>query len=85
MRLTIPHCKFFMINLSIVQRANPKDLNAPRKYYVSTKSSGEIYLDTMSELISEKCTLTETDVLARQCADTRNVGTPDGRQNHSFW
>lgn len=72
-RLTIPHCKFFMINLSIVQRANPKDLNAPRKYYVSTKSSGEITLDTMSELISEKCTLTETDVLAVLSALTREM------------
>ena len=62
-----------MINLSIVQRANPKDLNAPRKYYVSTKSSGEITLDTMSELISEKCTLTETDVLAVLSALTREM------------
>lgn len=53
-----------MIQLNAVQRANPKDMTAARKYYVSTKSAGEVTLETLSEAISEKCTLTETDVLA---------------------
>ncbi len=65
----------FMINLSLVQRPNPKDLEAARKFYVSTKSAGEITLDQMSELISEKCTLTETDVLAVLSALTREMST----------
>jgi predicted histone-like DNA-binding protein len=53
-----------MIQLTAVQRPNPKDVTAPRKYYASTKSAGEVTLETLSEAISEKCTLTETDVLA---------------------
>jgi predicted histone-like DNA-binding protein len=53
-----------MIQLKAVQRPNPKDVTAPRKYYVSTQSAGEVTLETLSEAISEKCTLTEPDVLA---------------------
>jgi predicted histone-like DNA-binding protein len=64
-----------MINLTLVQRPNPQDLNAARKYYVSTKSAGEITLDEMSESISEKCTLTETDVLAVLSALTKEMST----------
>lgn len=64
-----------MIKLKTVQRANPLDKTAPHKYYVSTQSSGEINLEQMSELISEKCTLTETDVLAALNALTREMTT----------
>lgn len=53
-----------MIKLKMVQRPNPRDVNAARKFYVSTKSAGEITLEEMSEEISDRCTLTETDVLA---------------------
>lgn len=53
-----------MIKLSKVQRPNPKDASAERKYYVSTKGDGEVTLEEMSENISDRCTLTETDVLA---------------------
>lgn len=53
-----------MITLKKIQRANPLDKEAPRKFYVSTSGSGEIDLETMSANISEKCTLTEPDVLA---------------------
>ncbi len=47
-----------MITLKLIQRPNPKDAKAPRKYYVSAQSAGEVTLEKMSELISEKCTLT---------------------------
>ena len=63
------------IGLSIVQRPNPLDREAPRKYYVSTQSAGEVDLEKMSELISEKCTLTETDVLAVLTALTKEMTT----------
>lgn len=53
-----------MITLKKIQRANPLDKEAPKKFYVSTSGSGEIDLETMSANISEKCTLTEPDVLA---------------------
>ena len=53
-----------MIKLTTVQRPNPKDATAERKFYVSTKSAGEVTLEEMSDAISDRCTLTETDVLA---------------------
>jgi len=64
-----------MINLKTVQRVNPLDTGAPKKYYVSTQSAGEVTLEEMSELISEKCTLTETDVLAALNALTKEMTT----------
>lgn len=53
-----------MIHLTKVQRPNPKDASAKRKFYVSTKSAGDVTIEEMSEEISDRCTLTETDVLA---------------------
>ncbi len=64
-----------MINLKTVQRPNPKDAKAPRKFYVSAQSAGEVTLEKMSESISEKCTLTDTDVLAVLSALTREMTT----------
>jgi len=64
-----------MIQLKTVQRSNPLDKTAAHKYYVSTQSSGEVTLEEMSELISEKCTLTETDVLAALNALTKEMTT----------
>jgi len=53
-----------MIKLKTIQRPNPKDSTAARKFYVSTQSAGDVTLEEMSEEISDRCTLTETDVLA---------------------
>jgi len=64
-----------MIQLKTIQRPNPQDATAARKYYVSTQSSGEVSLEEMSESISEKCTLTETDVLAALTALTKEMTT----------
>lgn len=64
-----------MTKLKMVQRPNPLDKQAPRKYYVSAQSAGEITLEEMSEQISEKCTLTETDVLAALNALMREMTT----------
>lgn len=63
------------IKLSVVQRPNPLDKEAPRKYYVSTQSAGEVDIEMMSEIISEKCTLTEADVLAVLTALTKEMST----------
>jgi len=64
-----------MIKLKTIQRANPLDATAPKKFYVSTQSAGEVTLEEISELISEKCTLTETDVLAALNALTKEMTT----------
>jgi len=62
-----------MIKLKTVQRKNPLNKTAAEKYYVSTQSTGEVTLEQMSEMISEKCTLTETDVLAALTALTKEM------------
>lgn len=53
-----------MIKLKKIQRPNPQKPTDPHKFYVTSEKAGEISLEEMSQLISEKCTLTETDVLA---------------------
>lgn len=58
-----------------IQRVNPQDKAAPKKYYVSTTGTGEVDLETMSVNISEKCTLTEPDVLAVLSALTTEMTT----------
>jgi len=70
-----------MIKLKTVQRPNPKDVTAERKYYVSAKNAGEITLEEMSENISDRCTLTDTDVLAALSALQREMtkNLMDGR------
>ncbi|HRZ97601.1 MAG TPA: DNA-binding domain-containing protein [Paludibacter sp.] len=62
-----------MIKLKTVQRPNPKDATAARKYYVSSQNSGDVTLEEMSEEISDRCTLTETDVLAAISALQREM------------
>jgi predicted histone-like DNA-binding protein len=62
-----------MIKLKTVQRPNPKDATAARKFYVSTQSAGDVTLEEMSEEISDRCTLTETDVLAALSALQREM------------
>jgi predicted histone-like DNA-binding protein len=62
-----------MIKLKTVQRPNPKDVSAARKFYVSAQNSGEVTLEQMSEEISDRCTLTETDVLAALSALQREM------------
>jgi predicted histone-like DNA-binding protein len=53
-----------MIKLKKIQRPNPQSPSDPHKFYVTTENNGDITLEEMSILISEKCTLTETDVVA---------------------
>jgi len=62
-----------MIRLKKVQRPNPLDVNAERKYYVSAKTAGEISLEELSENIADRCTLTEADVLATLSALQREM------------
>jgi len=64
-----------MISLKKIQRTNPQDKEAPKKFYLSTSGSGEVDLETMSMNISERCTLTEPDVLAVLSALTSEMTT----------
>lgn len=53
-----------MIQFTVHERVNPRDLNAPRKFYPFIKSTGEITLKQMSQRIASMSTVNRADVLA---------------------
>ncbi|APD07047.1 hypothetical protein UJ101_01531 [Flavobacteriaceae bacterium UJ101] len=49
----------------LVERANPQDREAPKKFYATSKSSGELTFRKLSKEIAEgSTTVSDTDVLA---------------------
>lgn len=64
-----------MISLKMVQRSNPLDANAVKKFYVTPQNGGEVTLEKLSEIISDRCTLTDVDVLAALTALTKEMTT----------
>ncbi len=52
------------IQFKIVPRKNPQDLLATPKYYAAVKSNGSVDFESLAEMISEQCTVTDTDCLA---------------------
>ncbi|WP_159949033.1 HU family DNA-binding protein [Polaribacter septentrionalilitoris] len=47
-----------------LERVNPQDITAPKKYYAAVKTNGSVDFETLAEQISDQCTVTETDCLA---------------------
>ncbi|MFY9243184.1 MAG: HU family DNA-binding protein [Polaribacter sp.] len=45
-------------------RKNPQDLAAPEKFYAAVVANGSVDFEMLAEIISEQCTVTETDCLA---------------------
>jgi len=52
------------IKYNIVERANPRDLEAPRKFYPSIQSSGRRSLRQLTNRITQMCTVSSPDTLA---------------------
>jgi predicted histone-like DNA-binding protein len=52
------------VNLIAVQKGNPNDLLAPKKFYAQAVANGEVGIDAMAELISEISTVSEADCYA---------------------
>lgn len=52
------------IKFSVHERINPRDKNAPRKFYPIAKSSGNMNLKRMSNRIASMSTVNSADVLA---------------------
>jgi len=57
-----------IINMSIkfksLERVNPQDITATKKFYAAVVNNGSVDFETLAEQISEQCTVTETDCLA---------------------
>tara|TARA_R110002072_G_scaffold113836_2_gene243581 strand:- start:684 stop:1067 length:384 start_codon:yes stop_codon:yes gene_type:complete len=47
-----------------ITRKNPRDLVAPEKYYAAVSPNGSVDFESLAVLISEQCTVTDTDCIA---------------------
>lgn len=52
------------IKFKVLPRRNPQDVTAPEKYYAAAIGDGETDLETLAEMISYQCTVTESDCYA---------------------
>ena len=52
------------VRFNVVERANPRDLEAPKKYYPSIQSSERMSLRQLSQRISQMCTVSSPDTMA---------------------
>jgi len=52
------------VKFNVVERGNPGDLQAPKKYYPSIQSSGRMTLRQLSTRISQMCTVSSPDTMA---------------------
>lgn len=52
------------IKFRVLPRKNPQDLLAPEKFYAAAIGDGETDLETLAEMISYQCTVTESDCYA---------------------
>ena len=52
------------VKFNIVERANPSNREAPKKYYPSIQSSGRVTTREMAEMAADRSTLTTADMMA---------------------
>ena len=52
------------IEYSLVERGNPADANAPKKFYAAAKSTGETTVRGLAKRISDISTVSTVDVMA---------------------
>ena len=52
------------VKFNIVERGNPSNREAPKKYYPSIQSSGRVTTREMAEMAADRSTLTTADMMA---------------------
>jgi len=52
------------ISYKVIPRKNPQDLTATEKYYAAVSNNGSVNFESLAEMISNQCTVTETDCIA---------------------
>jgi predicted histone-like DNA-binding protein len=62
--LSLKGKKIMTVKYSIVERGNPQDQAAPKKFYPSLQSSGFKTLRELSKRITQMCTVSSPDTLA---------------------
>lgn len=61
------------VKFKLMGRKNPQDLQAPEKYYATAMPDGEVDMEYLAEMISEQCTVTDTDCLAVLSTLEKNI------------
>lgn len=62
-----------MINIKAIPRGNPQDVSAPAKFYAQAIATGEVSLERLAYLVSNQCTVRESDCYAVLLALMHNV------------
>lgn len=52
------------ISYKVITRKNPQDFTATEKYYAAVTNNGSIDFESLAAIISNQCTVTETDCIA---------------------
>jgi predicted histone-like DNA-binding protein len=61
------------IKFQVLPRKNPRDLEAPEKFYAAAIADGEVDLEQLAELIAYQCTVTDSDCYAVLTALEHNI------------
>lgn len=62
-----------MITIKAIPRGNPQDIAAPAKFYAHAIAAGEVDLERLAYLVSNQCTVRESDCHAVLMALMHNV------------
>jgi len=62
-----------MLDLKIVNKVNPQDLTAENKFYAKAISTGTVDFDRLAYLVSNQCTVRESDCYAVIRAMEHNI------------
>lgn len=62
-----------MVNIKAIERANPQDVAAPKKFYAHAIADGEVNLERLAFLVSNQCRVREWDCYAVLFALQHNI------------
>ena len=62
-----------MIKLKFLKRKNPRDLNAPEKYYAAAVTAGSTDLNELADMVASQSTVSKADCYAVLTALESNV------------
>ena len=61
------------VKFKVLPRKNPRDLEAPEKFYAAAIADGEVDLERLAEMIAYQCTVTDSDCYAVLIALEHNI------------
>lgn len=62
-----------MVKIKAIERANPIDRTAPKKFYAHAIANKEVNLERLAYLVSNQCTVRESDCFAVLFALQHNI------------